>query len=187
MADLNSFYKDLEQKMQKSIDSLNKDLAKIRTDRAHPNVLEGIQVEYYNQRTALIQIAGVTIEDSRTLNITPFDKSSIGNIEKAIIAANLGFNPLIVGSSIKIVIPPLTEERRKSLVKQVKADVEAARVAVRNIRRDGNLHIKSLSTSKTISLNEKESAENRIQKITDQCIQQIDKICATKEADLMRL
>lgn len=187
MLDLNSIYKDTEQKMQKNIDALVKELAKVRTDRAHPNLLESVQVEYYNQRTPLSRIANIIVEDARTLSITPFDKASAASIEKAIVAANLGLNPVVVGTVIRVPIPQLTEDRRKSLVKQVKADIENARVAVRNVRRDANVHIKSLSTAKTISLNEKESAENKIQKLTDQYIDKIDKIGSTKEIDIMKV
>lgn len=187
MLDLNSIYKDAEQKMQKNIDALVKDLAKVRTDRAHPNLLESVQVEYYNQRTPLSRIANIIVEDARTLSITPFDKSSTSSIEKAIVAANLGLNPVVVGTVIRVPIPQLTEDRRKSLVKQVKADIENARIAVRNVRRDANVHIKSLSTAKTISLNEKESAENKIQKLTDQYIDKVDKIGSTKEIDIMKV
>lgn len=187
MLDLNNIYQDSEQKMQKNVENLTKELAKVRTDRAHPNLLESIQVEYYNQRTPLSRIANIIVEDARTLSITPFDKSSISVIEKAISAANLGLNPVTVGSLIRVPIPQLTEDRRKILVKQIKADVENARIAVRNVRRDANVHIKSLSTSKVISLNEKESAENKIQKLTDQYIDKIDKIGSVKEIDVMKV
>jgi ribosome recycling factor len=187
MLDLNSIYKDTEQKMQKNIDALVKELAKVRTDRAHPNLLESVQVEYYNQRTPLSRIANIIVEDARTLSITPFDKASTASIEKSIAAANLGLNPVVVGTVIRVPIPQLTEDRRKSLVKQVKADIENARIAVRNVRRDANVHIKSLSTAKTISLNEKESAENKIQKLTDQYIDKVDKIGSTKEIDIMKV
>jgi len=187
MLDLNNIYKDAEQKMQKNIENLTKELAKIRTDRAHPNLLESIQVEYYNQRTSLSKIANIIVEDARTLAITPFDKSSVGAIEKAIAVANLGLNPVVVGSLIRVPIPQLTEDRRKALVKQTKADVENARIAIRNVRRDANVHIKSLSTNKTISINEKEAAENKIQKLTDQYIDKIDKLGSIKEIDVMKV
>ncbi len=187
MLDLNSIYKDSEQKMQKNIDNLTKDLAKVRTDRAHPNLLESIQVEYYNQKTSLSRVANIIVEDARTLSITPFDKSSIASIEKAIIAANLGLNPVVVGSMIRVPIPQLTEDRRKLLVKQIKADIENAKIAVRNVRRDANVHIKSLAANKVVSINEKELAENKIQKLTDQYIDKIDKIGSVKEIDIMKV
>jgi ribosome recycling factor len=186
MSDLNSIYKDAEQKMQRCIDGLIKELTKIRTDRAQPSLLEGILVEYYGQRTSLARVANIVVEDAKTLTITPFDKSNMSAIEKAIIAANLGFNPVVVGSVIKISIPQLTEERRKALVKQVKLDVENARISVRNVRREANMQIKALSTSKVISLNDKEAAENKIQKLTDSQIDKIDKIGSNKESDLMK-
>ncbi len=187
MPDLNSIYKDSEQKMQKVLESFSKDLAKIRTDRAHPNLLEGISVEYYNQRTLLSRVANIIVEDARTLNITPFDKSMVAAVEKAIVTANLGLNPVVVGSIIRVPIPPLNEDRRKTLVKQTKVEAENARVAVRNVRRDSNAQVKSLSKSKEISLNDEKSAENKIQKITDQYINQIDKLSHTKETDIMKI
>lgn len=187
MPDLNSIYKDAEQKMQKHVESFNKDLAKIRTDRAHPNLLENVVVEYYNQRTNLSRIANIIVEDSRTLSITPFDKGGATAIEKAIIAANLGLNPVVAGSVVRVPIPPLTEDRRKILVKQVKVDTENARVAIRNVRRDANAQVKALSKGKIISLNDEKSAENKIQKLTDQYINQIDKLSHTKETDIMKL
>lgn len=187
MLDLNSIYQDAEQKMQKNIENLTKELAKIRTDRAHPNLLESVQVEYYNQRTSLSRVANIIVEDARTLSVTPFDKSSITAIEKAITVANLGLNPITVGSIIRVPIPQLTEDRRKILAKQIKVDVENARVAVRNVRRDANGHIKLLANNKSISLNEKEAAENKIQKLTDQYIDKIDKIGSVKEADIMKV
>ena len=187
MIDLHNIYQETEQKMQKSFESLTKDLARIRTDRAHPSLLDSVQVDYYNQRTPLVRIANIIIEDARTLSITPFDKSSMVAIEKAIVIANLGLNPVIVGSVIKVPIPVLTEDRRKILVKQTKSDVENARVSVRNARRDANVHIKNLVNNKIISLNEKETAENKIQKLTDQYIEKIEKLGSTKEIDVMKV
>ena len=172
MSDLNNIYKDVEQKMHKSIDSFSKELAKIRTDRAHPN---------------LFKVANIIVEDARTLSVSPFDKSVITAIEKAIVAANLGLNPVVVGSMIKVPIPPLTEDRRKNLVKQIKLDTENARVIVRNIRRDANNQVKALSKSKVISINDEKAAENKIQKLTDQYIIQIDKLSHTKETDVMKV
>lgn len=187
MSDLNNIYKDVEQKMHKSIDSFSKELAKIRTDRAHPNLLENIPVECYNQRTNLFKVANIIVEDARTLSVSPFDKSVVTAIEKAIVAANLGLNPVVVGSMIKVPIPPLTEDRRKNLVKQIKLDTENARVIVRNIRRDANNQVKALSKSKVISINDEKTAENKIQKLTDQYIIQIDKLSHTKETDVMKV
>lgn len=187
MSDLNNIQQEASSKMQKSLEGLNKELAKIRTDRAHPNLLEGIQVDYYNQRTPLSRIANIMVEDHRTLTVTAFDKSSVASIEKAIVAANLGLNPVVVGNLIRVPIPQLTEERRKMLVKQTKAEVETAKVAIRNIRREANMQIKSWLTNKEISLNDKESLENKIQKLTDQYIEQADKIGSTKEQDVMKI
>lgn len=187
MSDLNNIYKDTEQKMQKQLESFNKELAKIRTDRAHPNLLEHVMVEYYNQRTHLSRIANIIVEDARTLSITPFDKSGSSAIEKAIVAANLGLNPVVVGSTIKVPVPPLTEDRRKMLVKQIKADTENFRVAIRNIRRDANTQVKALSKNKIISLNDEKASENKIQKLTDQYITQLDKLGHSKETDIMKI
>lgn len=187
MSDLNSIYKDTEQKMQKQLESFQKELAKIRTDRAHPNLLEHVMVEYYNQRTNLSRVANIIVEDARTLSITPFDKSASSAIEKAIVAANLGLNPVVVGTNIKVPVPPLTEDRRKMLVKQVKADTENFRVAIRNIRRDANTQVKALSKNKIISLNDEKSSENKIQKLTDQYINQLDKLANSKETDIMKI
>jgi ribosome recycling factor len=187
MPDLNSIYKDAEQKMQKNFEGFSKDLSKIRTDRAHPNLLENILVEYYDQRTALFKMANIIVEDARTLSITPFDKSAITAIEKAIVAANLGLNPVVMGTIVRVPIPPLTEERRKTLAKQIKADAENGRVAIRNVRRDANTQVKALSKNKEISLNDEKTAENKIQKLTDQYINQIDKLSHTKETEIMKI
>ena len=187
MQELNDIYADAEHKMQNNIVGLEKELAKIRTDRAHPNLLADIQVEYYNQRTPLSRVATILVEDARTLTITPFDKSSLGAIEKAITAANLGLNPTSAGSLIRVPIPQLTEDRRKTLVKQAKEEVEHAKIAVRNIRRDANTKIKSLLNDKLISQNDKQAAENKVQKITDQYIDKIDQIGAAKSADVMKV
>jgi ribosome recycling factor len=187
MQELNDIYQDSEHKMQKNIEGLEKELSKIRTDRAHPNLLSDIQVDYYNQRTPLSRIATIIAEDARTLAITPFDKSSLLAIEKAIAAANLGLNPTSVGALIRVPIPQLTEERRKMLVKQAKEDVESAKIAVRNVRRDANSKVKSLLNDKVISLNDKQAAENKIQKITDQYVDKIDKIGTAKSADVMKV
>ena len=173
--------------MQKNLENLNKELARIRTDRAHPSILESVQIDYYNQRTQIARVANIIIEDHRTLNIIPFDKGTTILIEKAIVASNLGLNPVVVGNAIKVPIPQLTEERRKSLVKQTKAEIENTKVAIRNARRDAYVDIKSLVNNKQISLNDKEIAENKIQKITDQYIEKVDKVGATKEQDLMKI
>lgn len=187
MLDLNSIYKETENKMQKNLENLTKELAKIRTDRAHPSILESVHVEYYNQHTQISRIANIIVEDHRTLSITPFDKNSLIAIEKAISSANLGLNPVVVGNLIKVPIPQLTEERRKNLVKQTKGDLEFARVAIRNVRRDANLQIKTLVNNKQISLNDKEIAENKIQKFTDQFIDKVDKLGSHKEQELMKI
>lgn len=187
MIDVQKIYHEAEQKMQKTLEVFTKVLTKIRTDRAHPGLLDSVQIDYYNQRTPISRVANIIIEDVRTLSITPFDKNSMLAIEKAIATANLGLNPIIVGSVIKVPIPALTEERRKTLVKQIKVEVENARVAIRNCRKDANVSVKNLVNNKIISLNEKGIAENKIQKLTDQYIEKIEKLGANKEIDVMKV
>src|SRR3990167_8582869 len=150
--------------MDKSVDALKTELAKLRTGRAHPSLLEHIMVNYYGNPTPLNQIANVAIENSRTLMVTPWEKSMVSDIEKAIMTANLGLNPNTAGTVIRIPMPPLTEERRKSLGKVVREEAERARVSVRNIRRDANQELKTLLKDKKISEDEERSAQATIQK-----------------------
>ena len=155
--------------------------------RAHPALLDGIQVSYYGADTPLNQVANVTIEDSRTLAISVFDKSLAQAVEKAIMASDLGLNPMSAGTVIRVPLPPLTEERRKDLIKIVRGEVESGRVAVRNIRRDANGDIKSLLKEKDISEDEARQAEDEIQKLTDKFIKEMDAQLAAKEAELMEI
>nr|WP_175580433.1 MULTISPECIES: ribosome recycling factor [Pseudoalteromonas] len=173
--------------MQKSVAALGSQLSKIRTGRAHPALLDGIQVSYYGADTPLNQVANVTIEDSRTLAISVFDKSLAQAVEKAIMASDLGLNPMSAGTVIRVPLPPLTEERRKDLIKIVRGEVESGRVAVRNIRRDANGDIKSLLKEKDISEDEARQAEDEIQKLTDKFIKEMDAQLAAKEAELMEI
>ena len=161
---INDIKKDASERMQKSVAALGSQLSKIRTGRAHPALLDGIQVSYYGADTPLNQVANVTIEDSRTLAISVFDKSLAQAVEKAIMASDLGLNPMSAGTVIRVPLPPLTEERRKDLIKIVRGEVESGRVAVRNIRRDANGDIKSLLKEKDISEDEARQAEDEIQK-----------------------
>jgi ribosome recycling factor len=177
--------KSAEQKMHKSLDTLKADLAKVRTGRAHPGILDHVHVDYYGTQTPLSQVANVSLLDARTISVTPWEKKMVGAIEKAIRDANLGLNPAAMGDLIRVPMPPLTEERRKDLAKVVKGEAENARVAVRNVRRDANNALKELLKSKGISEDEERRAQEDIQKLTDRHIADIDKALVAKEADLM--
>lgn len=179
--------KDAESRMSKSIDALKVNLNKIRTGRAHPSLLDNISVDYYGAETPLNQVGNVSVPDARTLAITVFDKSMIGAVEKAILASDLGLNPSSQGTLIRIPLPPLTEERRKDLVKVVKGEGENGKIAIRNIRRDANSDVKSLNKDKEISDDEMHQAEDEIQKITDKYVKQVDQLLVEKEAELMEI
>ncbi len=184
---IDEIYKDAEARMGKSIDSLHTELTKIRTGRAHPSLLDQIHVDYYGTGTPIKQVANVTVEDSRTLVVTPWEKDMVAKVEKAIMGSDLGLNPATAGTVIRIPMPPLTEERRKDLVKVVRHEAEQARVAIRNIRRDANSDFKDLLKEKEISEDEERKAENNIQKLTDTYVSKIDKMLADKEAELMEV
>lgn len=176
-----------KEKMAKAIAALNNELAKLRTGRANVGFIEGIKVLCYGNEMPLNQVASISVRDSRTLSIAPWDKSSVTAIEKAISQSGLGLNPVPNGNVILVPIPALTEERRKEMVKIVKTEGEKAKVVIRNARRDGNDAIKKLQKDKTLSEDEARSASDEIQKITDDFISQIDKILADKEKDLMSI
>ena len=178
---------DAQERMGKSIESLKTNLNKVRTGRAHPSLLDNITVEYYGADTPLNQVGNVSVPDARTLAITVFDKGLIGAVEKAILASDLGLNPSSQGTLIRIPLPPLTEERRKELVKVVRGEAENGKVAIRNIRRDANSDIKSLNKEKEISDDEMHQSEDEIQKITDKYVKQVDEILADKEKELMEI
>ncbi|MEX0384636.1 ribosome recycling factor [Spiribacter pallidus] len=177
--------RDADQRMDKSVESLNTDLHKIRTGRAHTSLLDQVTVSYYGTEVPLNQAASVAVGDARTLVITPFEKSMIAPIEKAIMESNLGLTPNTAGQTIRIPLPPLTEERRRDLVKVVRSEGEQARVAVRNIRRDANNDLKQLLKEKAITEDEQKQGEDRIQKLTDRHVQAIDELLAAKEEELM--
>jgi ribosome recycling factor len=179
--------KDAEVRMGKSIDSLHTEFSKIRTGRAHPSLLDQIQVDYYGSATPINQVANVSIEDSRTLVVTPWEKDMVAKVEKAIMGSDLGLNPATAGTVIRIPMPPLTEERRRDLVKLVRHEAEQGRVAIRNIRRDANSDFKDLLKEKEISEDEERKAEENIQKLTDSYVAKIDKVLADKEAELMEV
>ncbi|MBE2898047.1 ribosome recycling factor [Pasteurellaceae bacterium TAE3-ERU1] len=182
---LNQIRKDTEERMEKSVDAFRSQIAKVRTGRAHPSLLDGIMVEYYGAPTPLRQVANVVAEDARTLAITVFDRSLGGAVEKAIMSSDLGLNPSSAGAVIRVPLPPLTEERRRDLVKVVRGEAEQGRIAVRNIRRDANDQIKALLKDKEISEDDDRRAQDEIQKLTDAYVKKVDDVLADKEKELM--
>jgi ribosome recycling factor len=179
--------KDATERMEKSVHSLEIAFNKIRTGRAHPSLLDGIMVSYYGSDTALNQLANITVEESRLLVITPWERPLIGEIEKAILRSDLGLNPSNNGESIRLPMPALTEETRREYTKQAKNEAEGARVAVRNIRRDANAHIKDLLKNKEVSEDDQRRAEDRIQKLTDKYIAVVDAAFGVKEKELLSI
>lgn len=177
--------KDAGQRMDKSVESLRNDLQKIRTGRANTSLLDQVTVSYYGTEVPLNQAASVAVGDARTLTVTPFEKSMVGPIEKAIMESNLGLMPNSAGLTIRIPLPPLTEERRKDLVKVVRGEGEQAKVAIRNIRRDANGDLKQLLKDKDITEDEEKQAEDRIQKLTDRHVKTVDEMLSAKEEELM--
>ena len=179
--------KDARNRMTKSLDSLRHELAKIRTGRAHPSLLEHVHVDYYGSEVPIGQAASVTVEDARTLSVTPWDKNMVSVIEKAILTSDLGLNPATAGQVIRIPLPPLTEERRRDLGRIVHQEGENAKIAIRNIRRDANHHIKELLKEKEISEDEERKAEHDIQAVTDVAVKKVDEIVAEKEKELLEI
>ena len=177
--------KNAEQKMQKSLEALKTDLAKIRTGRAHTGLLDHVMVEYYGSMVAVNQVANVNLGDARTLNVQPYEKSMIGQVEKAIRDSDLGLNPATNGDLIRVPMPMLTEERRKDLTKVVRTEGENAKVALRNVRRDGNDALKKLIKDKLISEDDERRMQDEIQKLTDRYVSEVDKLLQVKEAELM--
>ncbi|MCL4170372.1 UNVERIFIED_CONTAM: hypothetical protein GTU68_066900 [Idotea baltica] len=173
--------------MNKTIDALKDELAKVRTGRAHPSLLDHVSVDYYGSMVPLSQVANIGIEDSRTLSITPWERTMVQAIEKAIMTSDLGLNPNSAGTVIRVPMPALTEERRKDLVKVVRGEAENSRVAIRNIRRDANSTFKTMQKDKDISEDDERRAQDGIQKVTDQFIKSIDEVLAKKEQDLMEI
>ncbi|MCG6344865.1 ribosome recycling factor [Vibrio fluvialis] len=184
---INEIKKDAQERMDKSVEALKNNLQKVRTGRAHPSLLSGISVEYYGAPTPLNQIANVVAEDARTLAITVFDKELTPKVEKAILMSDLGLNPMSAGTVIRVPLPPLTEERRKDLVKIVRGEAEGGRVAVRNIRRDANSDLKALLKDKEISEDDEHKAQDEIQKLTDAAVKRIDEVLGAKEKELMEV
>jgi ribosome recycling factor len=177
--------KSADQKMQKTVEALKADLGKVRTGRAHTGLLDHITVDYYGTPTPLKQVASLSLPDARTIAVTPYEKRLASVIEKAIRDSDLGLNPANVGDIVRVPMPALTEERRKELIKVVKHEAESTKVAVRNVRRDANAHLKELVKDKKISEDDERRGEDEIQKLTDRTIAEIDKLLHAKEAELM--
>jgi ribosome recycling factor len=177
--------KATEQKMAKSVEAFKADLAKVRTGRAHTGLLDHVMVDYYGSATPLNQVAKVTLLDARTIGVAPFEKKLLPAVEKAIRDANLGLNPASVGDTVRVPMPALTEERRKELAKVVRHDAENARIAIRNLRRDANHHLKEALKKKEVSENDERRTQDEVQKLTDRSIAEIDKLLQQKEAELL--
>ncbi|KHL69677.1 MULTISPECIES: ribosome recycling factor [Pseudomonas] len=182
---INEIKQDAQSRMEKSVESLKTAFAKIRTGRAHPSILDGVMVSYYGSDTPLRQIANVTVEDSRTLALTVFDKGMIQAVEKAIMTSDLGLNPATAGTTIRVPMPPLTEETRKGYTKQARGEAENTRVAIRNIRRDALAQLKDLVKEKEISEDDERRAADEVQKLTDKFVAEVEKALEAKETDLM--
>jgi ribosome recycling factor len=179
--------KDARDRMAKSVDSLKLDLVKIRTGRAQTSLLDHVTVDYYGTPTPLNQVAAVAVADSRTITVTPWEKVMVAPIEKAIMTSDLGLTPNSAGTTIRVPLPPLTEERRRDLIKVVRHEGEQAKVAIRNIRRDANSTLKELEKEKEISEDQLRRSEEDIQKLTDKYIAQVDEVLAVKEKELLEI
>ncbi len=179
--------KSTEQKMDKSVQAFKGDLGKVRTGRAHTGLLDHVKVDYYGTPTPINQVAKIILMDARTIGVTPFEKKLIPTIEKGIRESDLGLNPVTSGDTIRLPMPALTEERRKELVKVVKHDAENARVAVRNLRRDANHHLKEALKKHEVSENDERRAQDEVQKMTDKHIAEIEKLLQEKEKELLAI
>ena len=179
--------KTKEAKMQKSIESLKHDLAKIRTGRAHTGLLDHLQVDYYGSMVPISQVANVTLVDARTIGVQPWEKPMVGKVEKAIRDSDLGLNPSTQGDMVRVPMPILTEERRKDLIKVVKQEGENAKVALRNLRRDANTHLKDALKKKEVAEDDERRAQDDVQKWTDRYVAEVDKMLAEKEKELLAI
>jgi len=182
---LDDIKKTVDQKMQKSLESLQNDLAKIRTGRAHVGLLDHVMVEYYGAMVSVSQVANINLGDSRTINVQPYEKPMVGKVEKAIRDADLGLNPATNGDLIRVPMPMLTEERRRDLTKIVRSEAEGAKVAIRNVRRDANDALKKLIKDKEISEDDERRAQDDVQKSTDKAVAEVDRMLSAKEVELM--
>lgn len=184
---INDLMKDAKTRMQKSVGALQDELKKLRTGRAHAGLLDHVQVEYYGSDVPLGQAATVSVEDARTLSISPFEKTMIPIIEKAVLASDMGLSPVTSGSVIRVPVPPLNEERRRDMTKLVRQEGENARVAIRNIRRDILSDVKDLLKSKDITEDDDHKAQDDVQKVTDEFVGEVEKILTEKEKELMEV
>ena len=184
---INDIKQDAEKRMKKAVESLKHEMSKIRTGRANASLLDHVQVDYYGNLTPLSQVANVSSSDSRTLLVTPFEKSMVSAVEKAILTANLGLNPATAGTAIRVPMPALTEERRKEMIRIVRGEAEQGRVSVRNVRRDANNQLKELVKEKAIAEDDERRASDLIQKLTDKFIAELDVVLTEKEKDLMEI
>ena len=184
---IDDILKDAQTRMKKSADALENEYSRLRTGRAHPSLLEHVKVEYYGSEVPLSQVANINTEDARMLTVTPWEQPMVKAVEKAIINSDLGLNPNTAGTVIRVPVPPMTEERRKDMVKVVRGEAENARVAIRNIRRDANSDLKMLEKEKEISKDEQKKGEESVQKITDTAIGNIDAVLSRKETELMEV
>ena len=175
--------KTTEQRMQKCIETLKTDLGKVRTGRAHTGLLDHVKVDYYGTPTSISQVANVTLIDARTIGVAPWEKKMLSAIEKAIRDSDLGLNPSSMGDLVRVPMPALTEERRRDLIKVVKGEAENARVAIRNVRRDANTHLKDLLKEKKVSEDDERRAQEDVQKLTDRYVAEVEKVLATKESE----
>ena len=179
--------KDAEARMVKSIEALKTDLGKIRTGRAQTGLLDHVQVDYYGNKTPLSQVANVGVADARTLTVTPWEKTMVAPIEKAIMESGLGLNPVTSGQTIRVPLPALTEERRRELGKIVRTEGENAKIAIRNVRRDANTQLKELIKKKQVSEDDEKRAQDVVQKFTDRYTAEVDKLVAAKEQEMMAI
>ena len=182
---INEVYEEAQSMMKSALESLKKEFAGVRTGRATTALLDSVMVDYFGTQTQLRQLASLSVPESRLIVVQPWDKSVVGEVEKAIQRSNLGLNPVSDGKVIRVPIPPLTEERRKDLVKVVKKSAEDRRVSIRNARRDGNELLKQLEKEKEISKDDARRGQERIQKLTDQFIKELDELAAQKEKEVM--
>lgn len=184
---VNDIITDATQRMKKALESLKHDLARIRTGRAHVSLLEHVTVNYYGNQVPIAQASNVNVLDARTLGITPWDRNMVQELEKAILNSDLGLNPVTAGNVIRVPLPPLTEERRRDLIKVVRAEGEKARVAIRNVRREANHDLKELVKEKEITEDDERRGEEQVQKLTDALIKDVDKLLADKEKELLEV
>jgi ribosome recycling factor len=184
---INDIKKDAEQRMGKSVESLKQELSKVRTGRAHTSLLDHVRVPYYGNDVPLSQVATVAVAEARMLTVTPWERNMVPVVEKAIMTSDLGLNPSTAGNVIRVVLPALTEERRRDMVKIVRGEAETARVAIRNIRREAISTLKDLVKEKAISEDDERRGQDEIQKLTDKYVAAIEKVLQEKEADLMEV